>query len=74
MGALPYEVVVVGDSLKHDIAGAIEIGCLGVLYAGEGLRSQTVHDNSEIADDIHPDATITTLAELPALVNEWAKP
>lgn len=72
--ALPYEVVVVGDSLKHDIAGAIETGCLAVLYSGEGVRSQVLHDNAEIADTIQPDATIATLAELPALINEWAKP
>jgi len=72
-GALPYEVVVVGDSLKHDIAGAIETGCLAVHYVNDDLRSQTLHDNIELADTVHPDATITTLAELPALVNEWAK-
>lgn len=72
-GALPYEVVVVGDSLKHDIAGAIETGCLAVHFAGDGLRSQTQHDNAELADAVRPDATIVQLAELPALVNEWAK-
>lgn len=72
--ALPYEVVVVGDSLKHDITGAIEIGCLAVHFAGEGLRSQTLHDNAELAESVRPDATITRLGELPALIQEWAKP
>jgi putative hydrolase of the HAD superfamily len=72
-GALPYEVVVVGDSLKHDIAGAIETGCLAIHFASDDLRSQTLHDNAEAATTVHPDATITELAALPALVNQWAK-
>ena len=71
-GALPYEVVVVGDSLKHDIAGANETGSLAVHFVSDDLRSQTLHDNADLAATIHPDATIASLAELPALINEWA--
>jgi len=43
--ALPYEVVVVGDSRKEEIAGALETGCLSVLLAAQDLSAQVAHDN-----------------------------
>jgi putative hydrolase of the HAD superfamily len=72
--ALPYEVVVVGDSRKEEIAGAIETGCLSVLLEAEGQTPQVAHDNAQLAAGVRPDAVIHTLDELPALIAEWAAP
>lgn len=69
--ALPYEVVVVGDSLRHDIQGGLELGALTVLLAGE-TAPQVAHDNAQLADQVRPDATIEGLDELPALVQAWS--
>ncbi len=71
-GALAYEVVVVGDSRKEAIAGALETGCLSVLLeAGDG-GAQVMHDNATLAATVRPDAVITSLPELPAIVAAWA--
>lgn len=76
--ALAYEVVVVGDSLKQDVTGAIETGCLSVLVGPEPDRPpadpQVAHDNAELAGQIAPDATIERLADLLPLIEEWATP
>jgi FMN phosphatase YigB (HAD superfamily) len=69
--ALPYEVVVVGDSLRHDIQGGLEVGALTVLLDQE-TTSQVAHDNAQLAGQVHPDAVISGLHELPALVRQWA--
>ena len=53
--ALPYEVVVVGDSLLQDIQGGIELGALTVLIQGE-TAPQVAHDNAQHAGQIQPDA------------------
>lgn len=71
--ALPYEVVVVGDSLKEDIAGAIETGCLSALLQVDEGDAQVRHDNQRLAGQVIPDATIRDLAQLPALVEQWAR-
>lgn len=74
-GLLPYEVVVVGDSLKHDVAGAIETGCLSVLISDPGgsfSSAQVLHDNEALAGQIQPDATIRSLDELPAHIHAWS--
>ncbi len=73
-GALAYEVVVVGDSRKEEIAGAIETGCLSVLLEAEDVSAQVAHDNAQLAASVQPDATIRTLDELPALIDAWAAP
>jgi len=72
--ALPYEVVVVGDSRKEEIAGALETGCLSVLLAAQDLSAQVAHDNDARAATVHPDATIHALDELPAIIAQWAAP
>lgn len=72
--ALPYEVVVVGDSLKEDVTGALETGCLAVLLATDDLPPQAQHDNAALAGSLHPDATITHLLDLVPLIEEWAAP
>ncbi len=72
--ALPYEVVVVGDSRKEEIAGALETGCLSVLLAADESSAQVAHDNAALAATVQPDAIIQTLDELPALIAAWAAP
>jgi HAD superfamily hydrolase (TIGR01509 family) len=71
--ALPYEIVVVGDSLRHDIAGGLEIGALTVLVGG-ATTPQVAFDNTQLAGDIAPDARMDDLSRLSARVAAWAKP
>jgi putative hydrolase of the HAD superfamily len=68
---LPYEVVVVGDSLAHDIRGGIELGAQTVLVADTG-DPQVAHDNARLAQDIAPDAVVTDLRDLPEIARAWA--
>ena len=70
--ALPYEIVVVGDSLRHDIAGAIELGALAV-QAEFGSEAQTEFDNQQASGTIVPDAAIGSLSELPEMIAKWAE-
>lgn len=67
---LPYEVVVVGDSLHVDIRCGIELGAQTVLVHGT-TDPQVLHDNEQLADTIHPDATLETLHSLPDIVRAW---
>jgi putative hydrolase of the HAD superfamily len=69
--ALPYEVVVVGDSLVDDIAGGLELGALTVWVDGP-TSPQVAQGNHLAAGEVRPDAVITTLAALPALVQAWS--
>lgn len=68
--ALPYEVVVVGDSLKHDIAGGIDLGALTVHVASDTLP-QVAHDNQQLSTQVQPDAVIDALEQLPEIVRQW---
>ncbi|MBV7332744.1 HAD family hydrolase [Chloroflexi bacterium TSY] len=68
---LPYEVIVVGDSLKHDIQGGLELGALTV-QSLQPTSAQTEYDNAQLAETIKPDATIRNLSELPDIVRQWA--
>jgi putative hydrolase of the HAD superfamily len=68
--ALPYEVVVVGDSLLDDVAGGIELGALTVWYDGP-TSPQVAQQNVLAAAAVKPDAVVTDLAALPALVQQW---
>ena len=70
--ALPHEVVIVGDSLNHDIQGGLELGALTVLVDLD-TTAQVRHDNSALAKEITPDAIIVDLTQLPALVNDWSR-
>ncbi len=67
---LPYEVVVVGDSLTHDIQGGLNLGALTVQLAQE-TSAQVTHDNKRVARKIAADAVIDTLDELPSLIEQW---
>lgn len=72
---LPYEVVIVGDSLRHDIGGGIDLGALTVqVELAEAIHatSQVKHDNAQVAEQVKADAIVRSLAELPAIVQQWA--
>ena len=64
--AEPYELVCVGDSLKHDVAGGQEIGALTV-----HCRMIPLAEDQRLVEQIKPDALIDKLSELPALVEKW---
>jgi len=70
---LPYELVVVGDSLRHDIAGAIDLGALAI-QTTFGADPQVAFDNRQAAETVAANAAVTGLAEIPALIKEWATP
>ncbi len=70
--ALPYETVVVGDSLAHDIQGGLEIGAQTIL-ADLGTTAQVAFTNEQLAATVKPDAVIDDLRQTPALVNAWAQ-
>ncbi len=69
----PYELVVVGDSLRHDIAGALELGALAI-QTTFGADAQVDFDNRGLLATVAPNATVHSLAEVPALVKAWAMP
>lgn len=66
--AEPYELVCVGDSLKHDIAGGLELGALTV-----HCRMIPLAEDQRIVDIVAPDRAIDDLAHLPALIEAWAE-
>lgn len=65
--AMPYEVVTVGDSLKHDVSGGINLGAMTV-----HCRMIPLAEDARIAESVTPDAVIDDLAQLPALIHEWS--
>jgi FMN phosphatase YigB (HAD superfamily) len=71
--ALPYEVVVVGDSLLHDIQGGINLGALTV-HAAFDSDPQVAFDNARLRQEILPDASIDDLRKLPEQIDIWANP
>lgn len=69
--ALPYEIVVVGDDLRRDIQGGIEVGALTV-QTSWATNTQVQFNNAAVATTVKADAVIDALAELPALIQAWA--
>ena len=63
LGAAPNEVVMVGDDIDADIAGAQRLGIFGVLTRTGKFR-QTYVD----ASAVRPDAIVDSFRELPALL------
>jgi len=61
-GARPEEAFMVGDRLDADILGAKQLGM-------RAIWRHTEHDQPEA--DITPDAVVTDLTELPAVVGPW---
>ena len=55
--ALPYEVVVVGDSLVDDVQGGLELGALTVWMSGT-TSPQVAQQNQLVADQVQPDAVV----------------
>ena len=70
--ALPYEIVVVGDDLRRDIQGGIELGALTVQTTFT-TDAQVQFDNEALATTVKADAVVNTLAQLPALIQAWAQ-
>lgn len=69
--ALPYEVIVAGDSLVDDIAGGLELGALTV-WLDAPTTPQVMQQNQLAARQVQPDAVVTELAALPAVVRQWS--
>lgn len=69
---LPYEVVVVGDSLIHDVKGALDLGAMTV-QSLQLTTAQVEHDNAAVADEVTADAVITDLQELVEIVAAWSQ-
>jgi HAD superfamily hydrolase (TIGR01493 family) len=63
-GYTPAQVAMVGDTLNADILGARDAGIFSIWITG---RTNTAA-NLDSIESIHPDATISTLSELPALL------
>lgn len=67
---LPYEVVVVGDSLVDDVQGGLELGALTAWVNG-ATSPQVEQQNQLVVQQVQPDAVVHNLAELPAAVRQW---
>jgi putative hydrolase of the HAD superfamily len=65
LGTTPEETVFIGDRLVDDVAGAQAVGMRAI------HTTQWRHE--EPGPDDHPDGTITTLAELPAILAPWTR-
>ncbi len=68
--ALPYEVVVVGDSLVDDVQGGLELGALTAWMNG-ATSPQVAQQNQLVAHQVQPDAVVHNLEKLPAVVRQW---
>ena len=62
----PKQAVMVGDKLGADILGAHNAGIFSIWVT----RRANIPANRDHADTIHPDATISSLGELPALLEQ----
>jgi len=59
LGVGPEEAVMVGNSLQRDIRGAKNTGIRAIWMQLDGVKPD---------DDVEPDARITNLSQLPALL------
>lgn len=73
---LPYELVIAGSSLTHDVAAGLTLGAMTVLARRDtNPPAQTGDRDEQIApgaDRPAPDASITDLMQLPGIVAKWA--
>ena len=67
LGVQPHQTVMVGDTLGADILGARNAGLSSIWIT----RHADTPDNRAHEDTIQPDAAITNLSELPALLKNW---
>ena len=66
-GVAPEQVVMVGNDLAKDVAPARALGCRAVLFAGD--RRSLRADPARLRDPAtRPDAIVTQLSQLPALL------
>lgn len=65
-GLATERAVMVGDKLGADILGAQNAGMTGIWLT----RRADIPSNRDHFDTIHPDATITSLSELPGLIDK----
>lgn len=72
LGAEHADVVFVGDNLYADVYGAQSAGMKAVLFKPES-RGQAVAPDVDHGLEIVPDATIRSLAELPAVLTEMMR-
>lgn len=54
-----YEIVMIGDSIETDVAGAQESGLQGILVRTGKFRQ------SDLKGDVHPDAVLNSIGDLP---------
>ena len=62
-GVEPHEAIHIGDGLETDVAGALGAGMRAIWFNPEGREPE---------DGIVPDATISSYAELPPLLENWS--
>ncbi len=67
----PYEIVVVGDSLKHDVAGGQQLGAMTVQCQLCPPDEQTAFDNRNLQDQVKPDALLHAWSDLVPLIQSW---
>lgn len=67
----PHEIAVVGDSLKHDVAGGQQLGAMTVQCELCMPDEQTAFDNQRLKNRIKPDAVLRAWPDLVSLVAEW---
>jgi len=61
---LPSEAVMIGDNLDADVRGAQEAGLYGVWL------SRRADPQTELQKQVRPDATLSSLSEFPALLDQ----
>lgn len=65
IGVQPNEAIMVGDDIENDVAGAQRAGMSGVLvYTGKHKA------DSPLLQKIHPDASLSSIADLPAYLTK----
>ena len=65
IGVQPQESLMVGDDIENDVAGAQRAGMRGILvYTGKHKA------DSPLLQKIHPDATLSSIADLPAYLTQ----
>lgn len=69
MQANPAQSVMVGDKLGMDVLGAYNAGMASIWLT----RRVKVYDQRKLLYQITPDETISTLSELPRLLDNWAE-
>ncbi len=62
------EVVCIGNDMRNDIWCAQQLGCMTVLFAGDGRSLRTRSSDPELAG-LTPDCMVTSLAALPGVLH-----